>query len=125
MNDTLHFTTAQVRAFQQLMRQARRLRGKNQTQVANEVGVSQTLISKLERGPAPGIRMDELFRVLAYYQIDPRQVSEILGYSSESAQAGGEDMRFQSVVNALYALPDSVAETILTALEWMLRGSAD
>lgn len=123
MRDFPAFTREQARAFQRLLIDARRIRGMNQTQAALAIGVSQTLISKLERGPSSGMRMDELFRILAYYHIDANQVMQVLGYLDALPPPNGDSLRLQSAVNALYALPDDIIETILLALEWMIRGS--
>lgn len=66
---------------------------------------------------------DELFRVIGFYHIEPNQVAEVLGYG-EGLEEVAEDMRLQSLLNALVDISGNPeAETIYTALEWLLRGS--
>lgn len=122
--DTAMFTTEQVRRFQELLVGARRMRGLTQIEAARQIGVSQTLISMLERGPHKGMRVDELFRILAFYGIEPNLVAEALGYVEPGQMTTqADDPRVALLIAQLQALPDETADTLLTALEWMLRGS--
>lgn len=126
MIDDSPYTQQQVNAFQKLLLDARRIRGLNQTQVANQIGVSQTLISNLERGPTSGMRVAELFKVLSYYRIEPNLIAETLGYWDEGSIANpNNDPRFTSVIAGLANLPDDLCDQVLTAIELMLRGAAN
>lgn len=124
MIDSPTFTPQQVRAFQQLLLEARRNRGLTQMQAANRIGVSQSLISNLERGPQPGMRVGDLFKVLAYYHIEPNAVAEALGYWQEDAIVR-DDPRFVAVLEGLAALPDTLYDHLMTSIELMLRGAAE
>lgn len=124
MIETTMFTPEQMRRFQELLINARQMRRLNQTQVADAVGVSQTLISQLERRPSRGMRVDELFRLLAFYNIEPNTVAEILGYTVEKVRIE-EDPKALFLLAQLQVVPDEVRENIIRALEWMLRGSRD
>jgi transcriptional regulator with XRE-family HTH domain len=124
MIDATTYTTEQIRNFQQLMLEARRSRGMTQVEAASKIGVSQTMISNLERGPQPGMRVGELFRVLAYYHIEPNLVAEVLGYWNDST-AERDDPRFIAVVEGLASLPDTLYDQIIRALELMLHGASD
>lgn len=125
MIDTATYTKEQVRNFQRLMLEARRNRGLNQTQVANQIGVSQTLISNLERGPSNGMRVGELFRVLSFYHIEPNMVAEILGYWDGGELSIREDPQFVAVMEGLASLPDELYEQIIAVLQTYLRGASE
>lgn len=117
------FTTQQIRAFQKLLVDARRKRGLTQTQAAQEIGVSQTLISSLERGPHNGMRVGELFRVLAFYGIEPNTVARILGYIDEGTKTEEQNEQLQRMIHLLAGVPDPVADFAFQALELMIRGA--
>lgn len=125
MIDTTTFTPQQAKAFQQLLLEARRNRGLTQVQVANQIGVSQTLISNLERGPSNGMRVGELFKVLSYYHIEPNLVAEVLGFwSGDGDLSLREDPTFIAVVEGLAGLPDDLYDSIMQAITLMLRGAS-
>jgi DNA-binding XRE family transcriptional regulator len=117
------FTPQQIRAFQKLLIEARRRRDLTQVDAAKQIGVSQTLISSLERGPHNGMRVGELFRVLSFYQIEPNEIARVLGYYGGKEESDESDPRVRSLVQSLECLPDDVADVILTALELMARGA--
>lgn len=117
------FSPQQIRAFQRLLIEARRRRKLTQVDAAKAIGVSQTLISSLERGPHNGMRVGELFRVLSFYQIEPNEVARALGYYGGDSGGDESDPRVRSLVHALECLPDDVADAILTALDLMVRGA--
>lgn len=119
----VNFTPHQIRAFQKLLVDARRRQGLTQTQAAQNIGVSQTLISSLERGPHNGMRAGELFRVLSYYGIEPNTVAEILGYIDRGPATEEQGERVQQLTALLAGVPDDIAAFALNALELMLRGA--
>jgi transcriptional regulator with XRE-family HTH domain len=93
-------------------------------EAAREIGVSQTLVSTLERGPHKGMRVDELFRLLAFYGITPNQVAILLGYATDDEQASAiSDPHLRSLVQSLEHLPDDVTDAIVRALDLMVRGA--
>lgn len=119
-----YYSPQQIRAFQELLQQARRTRMMTQVQVAQKIGVSQTLISSLERGPSMGMRVGDLFKVLAYYGIDPAEISDVLGYTANAPRKDA-DPRVDRLLDLLDAVPDTVFDAILRALELMVRGGLE
>lgn len=117
------FTPQQIRAFQKLLIEARRRRDLTQVDAAKAIGVSQTLISSLERGPHNGMRVGELLKVLSFYRIEPNEIARALGYYGGEETSDESDPRIRSLVESLECLPDDVADVILNALELMARGA--
>lgn len=124
MDTREYYSPEQIRAFQDLLIGARRARNLTQGEVAKRVGVSQALISSLERAPTMGMRVGELFRVLAYYGIEPNTISDALGYA-EFAERRTDDSRVSHLVNALDSVPNDVFDSILRALDLMVKGALE
>ena len=118
-----HYTPAQIKKFQQLLLGARKARSMTQSQAAEAIGVSQALISSLERGPSSGTRVAELFRVLGYYGISADEVSSVLGYLKLEGEHRAQDPRVRKLLLAVDAIPTKDFDTILDALDFMLRGA--
>ena len=123
MDDREYYTPQQIRGFQELLLAARRSRHLTQTEVARRVGVSQTLISSLERGPSMGMRVGDLFRVLAFYGIEANEVQAVLGYLDYTPHREN-DPRVTRLFDILNAVPDEMLDRILDALDLMGRGAS-
>jgi transcriptional regulator with XRE-family HTH domain len=72
-------TIEQVNAFSKLFLDARKLRGKTQQEVADESGVSQTMISTLEHGPYAGMNFVDVVKLASYYGIAPNTLAASIG----------------------------------------------
>lgn len=119
------FTTEQIHKFQNLLIHARRTRGMTQGDAAEAIGVSQTLISTLEKGPSWGMRTGDLFKVLIYYGIEPNAIAEALGFAVEHGlpRVNRENPRVAKLLTMFSELPDDTVQTILTNLEWTLQAA--
>ncbi len=115
-------TSEQAQRFQDLLRSRRTARFGTQTEAAKGAGVSQTLISTLERGPHTGMRMIDLFKVLQAYDIEPNEVAAILGYYSPTKGDDAQPPRIRHLVGDLSRLPPDRLGRALDMMDVMLRG---
>lgn len=118
-------TPEQEQAFKDLMRSSRTLQGWSQQQAAEKSGVAQTVISSLERGPYPGMRLWDIWRLCTIYGIDVVDVRKTLGWyndEEERANSTATDIHLKQVLAGLRSLDRRVLDCILNNLEWTIAG---
>lgn len=115
-------SSEQAQRFQDLLISRRKQRFGTQMEAAKGAGVSQTLISTLERGPHTGMRVLDLFKVLQAYGVEPNEVASILGYYVPSA-AGSP--RITRLVKDLEHLAPDKQTKALDLIDIVLRGIGD
>ena len=125
--DEFHVAPEQERAFQGLLKSARQLHGWSQQQVeerARELGlpINQTLLSSLERGPYPGMRLWDIYKLCRVYDLKVSQVLDALGWSDATPESKDE-RRLSLIWNAIRDLPDPDMDTILSVVERYIVGS--
>jgi hypothetical protein len=116
------------RAFQDLLRGARQLRGWSQQEAeaaSRKAGLplNQTLISSLERGPYPGMRIWDVYKLCRVYDLPIGQVMDTLGWTESPQPANRTDRRVTMLCNAVRDLGDADVDTILTVVERFVIGT--
>jgi hypothetical protein len=120
-------TPEKERAFQDLLRSARQLRGWSQQdaeRASRDLGLplNQTLISSLERGPYPGMRLWDVYKLCRVYDLPLNQVMDVLGWS-EAQPGSRNDRRTTLICNAIRDMSDQDVDTILTVVERFVVGT--
>jgi hypothetical protein len=125
--DEFKVTPERERAFQDLLRNARQLRGWSQQEVeraSRDLGLplNQTLISSLERGPYPGMRLWDVYKLCRVYSLPVSQVMDALGWS-EGESSSKTDRRVNLICNAIRDLAGPDLDTILNVVEKYVVGT--
>lgn len=121
--DVFKVTPEQEKAFKELLFNARKLRGWSQQQAADNTGVAQTVISSLERGPYPGMRLWDIWRLCEGYGIDVVDVRKTLGwYGEDEERATEDDLRIGLLVAAIKKLDRRDRDLILQTVERYIVG---
>jgi hypothetical protein len=115
-------TNEQAQAFQELPTTRRKQRYGTQMEAAKGAGVSQTLISTLERGAHTGMRVIDLRKVLRAYGIEPNEVASILGYFDQSNPRDPGDNRVKHLALDLQHMPADKRDRALGMIEALLKG---
>lgn len=115
------------RAFQELLKSARQLHGWSQQdaeRVSKEMGlpIHQTLLSNLERGPYPGMRFWDIYKLCRIYGIQVSQVLDALGWSDAPKESKNE-RRVALILDSIRDLPDEDVDTLLSVIERFIVGS--
>jgi len=89
------FTIDQQRDFHDLMAEARKSRGLTQTEVSERTGVSQSVVSTIERSPYANMSAVDLFKLCDFYGISPNHIASVLGFwqEEETALSGNPEVR--------------------------------
>jgi len=119
-------STERARAFQDLLRNRRKELGQSQMEVAAGAGVSQTLVSTLERGPHIGMRVYDLFKVLQYYRIRPDIVAASLGFIAPESMGLGTDERVERsrrILSDLAVFDEAMQDQLLDTFELLVQGA--
>lgn len=118
-----YISPEQARAFQELFVEARRRLNMTQIQAAELAGVSQTLISTIERGPHVGMRVLDLFKVIRAYGIEPNVVAATLGMLPEAVtHSTSVASRLERLWSVIERLDDGKLEKVMDFLEIFLTG---
>lgn len=117
------YTPEQVKRFRERLISARQSRSLTQVEAAEEIGVSQALVSSLEHGPSAGMRVGELFKVLSFYGIQPNEVADILGYAPNHIPRRADDPRVRRILQLLDVAPITKLDNIIEALALMVKGA--
>lgn len=80
---TQRFTVEQMRAWSDLLINARKSRGLTQLEVAEQAGLTVTTLSSLERGAYPNMSLVDSVKLGKFYGISPNQIATVLGLWSE------------------------------------------
>jgi transcriptional regulator with XRE-family HTH domain len=109
------------------LREARRLRGLSQKDVARISGVGEKTISSFETGQRIGsLKLAQLKRLLKVYGLSE---SEFFGASIESRIApwelGEDEFATTRLLDDLHALPKGVRKTILAKFQLMLETASE
>jgi transcriptional regulator with XRE-family HTH domain len=84
---TQRFTIEQMRAWSDLILNARKERGLTQAEVSEATGVAVRTLSSLERGPFPNMSLVDVVNLGKFYGISPNQIAEVLGlWDGEEAE---------------------------------------
>ncbi|GEM_PF-3588335 len=85
--------------------------------------MKQTLISSLERGPYPGMRLWDVWRLCCAYEIDVNQVFEALGWLDRPKSRNPEIERRITLINrALRDVSRTDLDILLTVIERYIIG---
>ena len=126
--DEFNVEPAQEKAFKELLRNARQMRGWSQQQAADATGVAQTVISSLERGPYPGMRLWDIWRLCDGYGIEVVDIRKALGWYGEREKdrmEEHEDPRLAVAIAALKNLDDHHREILLQTINHFILGVHD
>ena len=115
----MDWTDDQSRAFADVLVRAREALGLKQYQVAEKVGVSAGTISALERGPYPGMRAIDIWRLEAFYGIPLTQLPQVLGLHI-AEETALEESPFAPYVNRIAHLGPRDQKVILEVLDVLL-----
>lgn len=117
------FTPEQTRQWQELFQMRRKTLGWSQMKAAEMAGVSQTLISSIERGPHIGLRAADLFKVAKVYGIEPNDIARVLGTLPEDRVYDSDTRKKLSQVwDSVALLPEDKLEQLLEVMEIVVRG---
>lgn len=112
----------QRQAFAALFREARESRNLHQYQVAQQTGVNQNTIGQLERnGPYPGLRAIDLLALVEFYNLEIRQVAQLLSVNLGPALIESRSP-MAIYASAIRALPAKDQEFIIEAIGALYRG---
>ena len=117
----MDWTDEQIRAFADLLIRAREATGLKQYQVAESIGMSPSTISLLERGPYPGMRAIDIWRLQALYGIPTAQPAQILGIELAD-QSAFEESPLALYVSRFAHLGPRGKALILEVLDVLLTG---
>jgi transcriptional regulator with XRE-family HTH domain len=122
--ETLGATGEQARKWHDLLVGRRELKGLNQTEAAERAGVSQPLISQVERTPYTGMRLWDVLRILKVYGIEPNEAAEILGLyvPEEGGAVEEEDPVISMVCSELRQMPKDRREKAVDMFYTIVRG---
>jgi transcriptional regulator with XRE-family HTH domain len=117
----MDWTDDQSKAFADILVRAREALGLKQYQVAEKGGVSAGTISSLERGPYPGMRAIDIWRLEAFYGIPLTQLPQSLGlYIADEPALEGSP--FAPYVNRIAHLGPRDQKIVLEVLDVLLDG---
>lgn len=101
--DKFHVASDREEKFKRLLKSARELRGWSQMKAAEESGVAQTVISEMERGVYPGMRLWDIWKLCRTYGFRVSQVLDALGWTDESESKDAEVERRIALLNRAFA----------------------
>lgn len=117
----MEWTDEQRHAFADLWVRSREASGLKQYQVAEKTGVSAGTISTLERGPYPGMRSIDIWRLQAFYGIASTLPAQILGFDLADIPAL-EDSPLAPYAARIGQLGPNDQKFILEVLDVLLSG---
>lgn len=121
--DEFHVPADRERAFKEFLKSARTTLGLSQMQAAERSGLAQTVISSLERGPYPGMRLWDIWRLCDTYGIEVDHVLETLGWVNKNKPVESEQKRkIDLLCHALSTLPEDRLEPVLQTIEGYVTG---
>jgi DNA-binding XRE family transcriptional regulator len=80
----MEWTDEQRDAFGALWRMARANAGLSQMALAEQAGVTQSVVSMLEKGPYAGMRFLDIAKLASFFSLSLSQVAATLGYSEQT-----------------------------------------
>lgn len=111
-----------LEAIAEQCRTARLRMSKNQSEVANEVGISPGMVSLIERsGPYPGMRAFDFLKLVEYYKLNIGHIASLLGiqlYDVNSTQ----ETPFAAQSRIIDGLPAEQREWLTGVIDALLRG---
>lgn len=103
-------------------RTARTRMQKNQSEVAEDVGISPGMVSLIERsGPYPGMRAYDFLKLVEYYRLNINDIASLLGIQLYDVN-NTQESTFAPQARIIESLPDERRQWIVEVIDALLRG---